>query len=81
MYRLSQGANVQEMEVFAVPTDLKNRLVSATSRMELAFAGWDFKVDADNIYWCLEADPMPGYLPYDLACQGAVSQALVALSR
>lgn len=72
-----RGGNLQEMEVFAVPTDLKNRLVSATSRMELAFAGWDFKIDANNIYWCLEANPMPGYLPYDVACQGAISQALV----
>ena len=41
--------------------------------------GWDFKVDAEGRYWCLECNPMPGYSFYDRLGQGAVSRALVEL--
>jgi hypothetical protein len=67
---------IASMKVVEAPAALHDLLVEATSRLELAFAGWDFKVDADGVYWCLEANPMPGYSPYDRRCDGAISYAL-----
>lgn len=64
------------MKVFEPPAPLRQLMVAATSRLGLAFAGWDFKIDADGAYWCLEANPMPGYSPYDGRCDGAISYAL-----
>jgi hypothetical protein len=67
---------IARMEVIEPPAALHDLLVAATSRIGLAFAAWDFKIDPDGTYWCLEANPMPGYGPYDLRCGGAISRAL-----
>ena len=44
------------MEVIEPPAALRDLLVAATSRIGLAFAGWDFKVDSDGASWCLKAE-------------------------
>ena len=64
------------MEAVEPPAALRDLLVDATSRIGLGFAGWDFKIDSDGAFWCLEANPMPGYGPYDLRCDGAISSML-----
>lgn len=65
--------------VVDIPDDLARLLVAKTGEQGLAFAGWDFKVDADGTYWCLECNPMPGYSFYDRVCEGAVSDALIRM--
>jgi hypothetical protein len=74
-YRSDQNA---ERSVSEVPADLARRLVDKTAEQGLTFAGWDFKLDRDGSYWCLECNPMPGYSFYDRVCRGAVSDALVS---
>jgi glutathione synthase/RimK-type ligase-like ATP-grasp enzyme len=64
------------MTVFDPPGELRDQLIESTAALGLAFAGWDFKIDAAGDYWCLEANPMPGYGPYDAHCDGAISRAL-----
>ena len=64
-------------EVTELPPALTGKLVAATRALGLVFAGWDFKVGADGIYWCLEANPMPGYDVYDRRAGGAISFALI----
>jgi D-alanine-D-alanine ligase-like ATP-grasp enzyme len=71
-----RGGSMDDMETFEPPEDLRRLLVKATRSIGLEFAGWDFKVDADGVYWCLEANPMPGYGPYDAYSKGAISRAL-----
>jgi hypothetical protein len=73
-YRRAGG--LAEMQVFDAPGDLRDRLIEATLHLGLAFAGWDFKIDASGTFWCLEANPMPGYSPYDTRCDGAISHAI-----
>jgi hypothetical protein len=67
---------LSRMTVFDPPELLRDRLIEATAALGLAFAGWDFKIDASGEYWCLEANPMPGYGPYDTYCDGAISRAV-----
>ncbi len=66
-----------ERTVVDVPDDLADLLVAKTAVQGLTFVGWDFKVDADGTYWCLEANPMPGYSFYDRVCDGEISDALI----
>ena len=66
-------------EVLDIPAALASLLVARTAEQGLAFAGWDFKLDRDGTYWCLECNPMPGYSFYDRVCDGAVSDALIKL--
>jgi RimK-like ATP-grasp domain len=60
-----------------IPPDLAERLIKATKAFGLCFAGWDFKRTAEGEYWCLEANPMPGYDGYDRRCEGKISQLLI----
>ena len=66
-------------EITGIPAALASLLVARTAEQGLAFAGWDFKLDRDGTYWCLECNPMPGYSFYDRVCDGAVSDALIKL--
>lgn len=68
-----------ERSVVDIPDDLARLLVARTAEQGLAFGGWDFKLDADGTYWCLECNPMPGYSFYDRVCDGAISDALIKL--
>jgi hypothetical protein len=70
---------LDDLEVFEPPDALRELLVEGTRRVGLAFAGWDFKIDDDGSYWCLEVNPMPGYAPYDRRCGGAISRDLLRL--
>lgn len=62
---------------FDPPDELCEMLVRSTRELGLEFAGWDFKVDDHGQYWCLEVNPMPGYRPYDLRCDAAISMMLL----
>jgi hypothetical protein len=62
-----------------IPANLADLLVAKTAEQGLDFAGWDFKLDRDGTYWCLECNPMPGYSFYDRVCNGAISDALIKL--
>jgi hypothetical protein len=72
-----RAGDIDEMEVFDPPPALRDLLVEGTRAIGLEFAGWDFKIDDDDVYWCLEANPMPGYSPYDTRCDGAISRELL----
>jgi|GEM_PF-410864 len=60
-----------------LPEDMTDTLVRVTAQMGLSMAGWDLKQDRSGAWWCLEANPMPGYSPYDDAVGGAISLALL----
>ncbi|HWA42520.1 MAG TPA: hypothetical protein VHA10_04865 [Hypericibacter adhaerens] len=68
---------VARFREFPVPADLARRLARATEAAGLVFAGWDFKLDDKGRFWCLEANPMPGYDGYDTRANGAISRSLV----
>jgi hypothetical protein len=71
----TRGAAVTHRPI-EVPDELVVRMRSAAATMGLAFTGWDFRVDPEGRWWCLEANPMPGYDWYDRRCDGAISEAL-----
>ncbi|WP_258723645.1 ATP-grasp domain-containing protein [Cellulomonas sp. NS3] len=75
-YRKDRGADRRPVEL---PDDLATLLVQLTAEQGLLFAGWDFKVDRDGTYWCLECNPMPGYSHYDRVCDHRISDELIRL--
>jgi RimK-like ATP-grasp domain len=72
-----RGGVMDDLEVFELPKRIRDLVIAGTRQIGLAFAGWDFKIDGDEQYWCLEVNPMPGYSPYDLRCDGAITRALL----
>lgn len=61
-----------------VPDDVAARIVAASRDMALPLAGWDFKIDGCGRWWCLEANPMPAFSPYDIPLGGAISKRILA---
>jgi RimK-like ATP-grasp domain len=72
-----RGGVMDDLEVFELPERIRDLVIAGTRHIGLTFAGWDFKIDSDEHYWCLEVNPMPGYSPYDLRCDGAITRALL----
>jgi len=62
-----------------IPQELTQRIIETTAQMGLVLAGWDFKIDIDerDRYWCLEANPMPGYDGYDRRLGGKITESLL----
>lgn len=74
-YRASKGRN--RFFPITVEPKVQRDIVRATRTFDLEFAGWDFKIDRDGVWWCLEANPMPGYSGYDRRAGGMITAALV----
>jgi hypothetical protein len=72
-----RGGAMDDLELFELPADVCDLVIAGTRSIGLAFAGWDFKIDSNDQFWCLEVNPMPGYSPYDLRCDGAITRALL----
>jgi hypothetical protein len=72
-YRTSEA----RFETFTPPDDIVRAVVATTQSFGLEFAGWDFKIDEKGQFWCLEANPMPGYDSYDRRSGGAITNSLV----
>ena len=59
------GKENLKFSLHLMPEGLSSKLINITSRMKLLLIGWDFKLDKDNNYWCLEANQSPGYDSFD----------------
>jgi glutathione synthase/RimK-type ligase-like ATP-grasp enzyme len=66
-----------EYMAWELPPDLSAQIIQATAKFGMIFAGWDFKVTPDGQYWCLEANPMPGYDGYDRRADGKITDSLL----
>lgn len=67
-----------------LPIDPPEKIVRScrrfASRRELVFLGFDFKICRETGVWfCLEANPMPGYDGYDQRSGGLISQELLTM--
>ena len=62
-----------------VPTDLAETCVAAAAADGLLLAGLDFRVDAAGMWWCLEMNPVPTFLPYEAATGHAIGDAVLDL--
>ncbi len=76
-YRASKGE--LRFAAHQLPAYLAQLIIDTTAAMGLVMAGWDFKIDEEGNYWCLEANPMPGYDGYDRRLGGVITDALLAV--
>ena len=60
-----------------IPDQLTKKIKECSKEIGLIFSGWDFKVDKEGRYWCLEVNPMPGYDIYDKRANGRISTSLI----
>jgi hypothetical protein len=60
-----------------VPDEVRQRCCAFGEQEGLTFVGFDFKIDRRGCWYCLEANPMPGYDGFDERLGGQVSSALI----
>jgi glutathione synthase/RimK-type ligase-like ATP-grasp enzyme len=73
------GAPRADFSAIEVPDPVARACVKYCSAQRLLFAGIDFKVSDDGTWYVLEANPMPGYDPYDRRLGKRISHALLRL--
>ncbi len=65
-----------------VPPEIALRCCRFATGEKLLIAGFDFRVTAEGEWFCLEANPVPTFMPYELATGQPIAGALLdALAR
>lgn len=76
-YRYDTAENMYE--IFTPPDSIVEACHQYCAKEGLTFAGFDFKIDANDQYFILEANPMPGYEFFDRRLGGKISDMLYQL--
>jgi hypothetical protein len=74
-YRFSDA--VPGYEAGPVPRDLAARCCAFARQQRLLIAGFDFRVTEDGQWWCLECNPAPTFLPYEMSTGQPIAAALL----
>jgi hypothetical protein len=59
-----------------VPINIHKLCTTYAASRDVFLSGFDFKVDPNNQWWCLEMNPMPSFESYDRALEGAIATSL-----
>jgi hypothetical protein len=60
-----------------LPEEIRAGSIAFAATSGVALAGFDFKVDADGHWYCLEMNPSPAFESYDHALDGVIARRLV----
>jgi glutathione synthase/RimK-type ligase-like ATP-grasp enzyme len=72
-----RASKIKEFSPHDLPDSLCKKIIKVTAEMGLFFAGWDFKLAENGEYFCLEANPMPGYDSYDRRLEWKITDSLL----
>lgn len=76
-YRFDSSGN--KFKPFAAPPDIEE-LCREFNRLEaLILGGFDFRVTPDGNWYCLEANPVPNFLPYEMETGQQIGNAILDL--
>lgn len=74
-YRFENTGN--QFQETLVPEPIRNMCISFTRSEHLTIAGFDFRVTEDGQWYCLEVNPVPTFLPYEMATGQAIGNTLL----
>lgn len=72
----SEGANYEPYEA---PDEIARVCIQVTRCDGLLIGGLDFRVTADGRWYCLELNPVPTFLPYEMSTGQPIGDALLDL--
>lgn len=75
-YRFERGAT--DFVETSVPKTIEDLCLRTASTEELVIAGFDFRVTDGDDWWCLEMNPVPTFLPYEIATGQPIGSAILA---
>jgi D-alanine-D-alanine ligase-like ATP-grasp enzyme len=74
-YRLSDVP--VEYAITTVPRSLEKTIVDYARQCSLCLAGFDFRVLEETAWYCLEMNPVPSFLPYEMATGAPIASAVI----
>jgi len=74
-YRFDSDEN--EFQKISAPNQIQNMCRDYASKDNLTIAGFDFRVSEEGQWYCLEVNPVPTFLPYEMATGQAIGNALL----
>ncbi len=74
-YRFDEGE--KQYATISVPESIKLLCSRFASGERLIIAGFDFKVTEDNKWYCLEMNPVPTFLPYEMETRQPIGATLL----
>jgi D-alanine-D-alanine ligase-like ATP-grasp enzyme len=60
-----------------IPDEIAQRCVQVAQDEDLLLAGFDFRVDPSGRWHCLEVNPVPTFLPYEMSTGQPIGAAVV----
>jgi glutathione synthase/RimK-type ligase-like ATP-grasp enzyme len=66
-----------QYEAITPPTDIQTRCAAVARAEGLLIAGFDFRVTPDDTWYCLEVNPVPTFLPYEMCTGQPIATALL----
>jgi len=66
-----------EMKPISVPDRIKELCFRFANNEGLTIAGFDFRVTLENYWYCLEANPVPSFLPYEMETGQPIGNTLL----
>lgn len=64
-------------DVTTMPPELESLCCRLAAAEGLVIAGFDFRVTPEEKWYCLEMNPMPTFLPYEMATQQPIGAAIL----
>ena len=74
-YRFSQDPT--GYEVISLPAPIRRACVGHAARAGLTLAGFDFRISETGQWFCLEMNPVPSFLPYEMATGLPIAHAIL----
>ncbi len=68
----------RQYRAYSAPEALVEKCLKFARDQGLLIAGFDFRVDGEGRWWCLECNPAPTFLPYEIETGQAIADTLLA---
>lgn len=74
-YRFDEGDH--QYNAISIPADLEARCHRFADKEEMVIAGFDFRLTDSGVWYCLEMNPFPTFVPYELETGQPICSALL----
>ena len=72
-----EGSEKAQYEETSVPGSIKKLCYKTMNCEKLVIGGFDFRVTEDNVWYCLEVNPVPTFLPYEMETGQMIGDAIL----
>lgn len=75
-YRLN-GSFLNLEAMHSIPEEMERRCIAFAADSGVKLAGFDFKIDANGSWYCLEMNPSPAFESYDHVLENGIARRIV----